>query len=79
MHIPKVLGTAFFYRSPVKKRKLMERLPLLQLACFMYIYKSLQAGQLPQEQPFFPRFIVLKYLKQDVDQDLSVYVDERSP
>ena len=39
----------------------------------MYQYKSLQAGQLPQIN-----FIITKYLKQDIDDDLSICVDERS-
>ena len=49
----------------------------------MYKYKSLHAGQLPQEHlPFlqnFLDFIVTKYLMQEVDDDLIVCVDERSP
>ena len=49
----------------------------------MYKYKSLQAGQLPQENLSFLQnllnFIITKYLKQDIDDDVSVCVDERSP
>ena len=46
----------------------------------MYKYKSLQAGQLPQEYlSFLQNFIITKYLKQEVDDELSVCVDERSP
>ena len=49
----------------------------------MYKYKSLQAGQLPQEHLSFLQnllnFIIAKYLKQEVDDDLSACVDERSP
>ena len=49
----------------------------------MYKYKSLQAGQLPQEHLAFLQnllnFIITKYLEQEVDGDLSVCVDERSP
>ena len=48
----------------------------------MYKYKSLQAGQLTRENLSFLQnllnFIVPKYLKQDIDDDLSVCVDERS-
>ena len=48
----------------------------------MYKYKSLQAGQLPQENLSFLQnllnFIITKYLKQDINEDLSVCVDERS-
>ena len=49
----------------------------------MYKHNSLQAGQLPQEHlPFLQNllnFIIPKYLKQEIDDDLSVCVDERSP
>ena len=42
----------------------------------MYKYKSLQAAQLPLEHLSFPRnllnFIIKKYLKQEVDDDLRV-------
>ena len=49
----------------------------------MYKYKSLQEGQLPQEHLLFLQnllnFIITKYLKQEVDDDLSVCVNGRSP
>ena len=49
----------------------------------MYKYKSLQAGQLPQEHLSFLQnllnFIITKYLKKEFDDDLTVRVDERSP
>ena len=46
----------------------------------MYKYKSLQELQLPQEHlPFLQNFIFTKHLKQEVDDDLSICVDERSP
>ena len=49
----------------------------------MYKYKSLKAGQLPQEHLSFLQnllnFIITKYLKQEVDDNLSACVDERSP
>ena len=45
-------------------------------------YKSLQAGRLPQEHSSFLQnllnFIIIKYLKHEVDGDLSACVDERS-
>ena len=60
----------------------MERLPLIELAC-IYTYKSLQAGQLPRERLSFlqnlQNFIITKYLKQEVDEDLHVCVDQHSP
>ena len=49
----------------------------------MYKYKSLQAGQLLREHLSFLQnllnFIITKYLKQEVDDDLSVCVGEHSP
>ena len=57
----------------------MERLSLIYLACVMYKYKSLQEVQLTREHlPFLQNFFITKYLKQDVDDDLSVCVDKRS-
>ena len=45
----------------------------------MYKWKSLQEVQLPQEHLSFQQnFIITKYLKQEVDDDLSVCLDERS-
>ena len=45
----------------------------------MYKYKTLQEVQLPREHLFFlQNFIITKYLKQEVNDDLSVCVDERS-
>ena len=49
----------------------------------MYKYKSLKAGQLPREHLSFLQnllnFMITKYLKQEVDDDLSICMDERSP
>ena len=46
----------------------------------MYKCKSLQEVQLPQEHlSFLQNFIITKYLKQEVDDDLSVCMDECSP
>ena len=46
----------------------------------MYNCKSLQEIQLLREHlPFLQHFIITKYLKQEVDDDLSVCVDEHSP
>ena len=43
---------------------------------------SLQVGQLPREHLSFLQnllnFMIIKYLKQEVEDDLSVCVDERS-
>ena len=45
----------------------------------MYKYKSLQEVQVPREHlSFLQNFIITKYFKQEVDDYLSVCVDERS-
>ena len=60
----------------------MERLPLLELDCFIYKYKSLQASQLPKKHLSFLQnllnIIIKKYLKQEADDDLSICVDQRN-
>ena len=46
----------------------------------MYKYKSLQEVRLIREHWFFlQNFIIAKHLKQEVNDDLSVCMDERSP
>ena len=49
----------------------------------MYKYKSLQEGQLSQERLSFLQnllnFIIKKYLKQEVNDNLSVCIDEHRP
>ena len=49
----------------------------------LYKYKSLQAGLLPQEQlsclQNFLNFIITKYLKQEVSDNLSACEDKHSP
>ena len=49
----------------------------------MYKYKSLQAGQLPQEHLSFLQnllnFIITKYLKQEVNDDLNSCMDKWNP
>ena len=56
---------------------------MIYIDCFMYKYKNLQAGQLPQEHLLFLQnlldFIITKYLKPEVDDKLSICVDEHSP
>ena len=58
-------------------------MPLFYLACFIHKYKSLQAGQIPWENlPFLQNllnFMVTKNLKQEVHEDLSVWVNEQTP
>ena len=46
----------------------------------MYKYQCLHEVQLPQEHlPFLQNFIITKYLKQEVDDNLGICVDEHSP
>ena len=46
----------------------------------MYKCKSLQEVQLRREHlPFLQNFVITKYLKQEVDDDLSICMDECSP
>ena len=49
----------------------------------MYKYKSLKAGQLPQEHLSFLQnllnFIITKYVEKEFDDDITGGVDERSP
>ena len=49
----------------------------------MYKYKSLQAGHLPPENLSFLQnllnFIITKYIKQEVHDNINVCADERSP
>ena len=43
-------------------------------------YNSLQEVQLPQQHlSLLQNFIITKYLRQEVDDDLSVCIDEHSP
>ena len=97
MNIPEVLATAFFYRTTLVaafelsfsirknflKRKLVKRLPLNELACFLYKYKSLQVCQQPGEHLSFSQnflnFIVTKYLKAEDNDNVSLCMVERSP
>ena len=50
------------------------------LISLFHKYKSLQEAQLPREHlSFLQNFIITKYLKLEVDDNLSICVDERSP
>ena len=72
----------FYYQKESVKKKLVERLPLMSLPCFIYKYKSQQDFQVPpQHLSFLQNFIITKYLnlKQEADDNLSICVDEHSP
>ena len=49
----------------------------------MYKYKSLKAGQLPQEQLSFlqnlPNLIITEHLKKEFNDDITVGMDDCSP
>ena len=57
-------------------------MPLLQLT-FMHKYKRLQPGQLPRQHLSFLQnllsFIITKYLKQEVNDNLCDCADESNP
>ena len=95
VNIPKVLRTLFLIEqlwwlllnyvsvSEIFKRESQWRDYLDLISLFHYKYKSLQAGQLPRQHlPFLHNllnFIRTNYLKQGVDDDLRVCVDECIP
>ena len=87
MNIPKVLAAAFFMQQLwwllLNYVLVQKEFSLNKLVSFMYKYKSLQVCQLPQEHLSFLQnflnFIITKYLKQEVDDNLSLCVVERSP
>ena len=74
MNIPNVLGTDFFMEQ-------LDGWALLYIDCLIYKYKCLEAGQLPQKHLYFLwnliKFIITKYLKQEVDDDLIICVEKR--
>ena len=57
----------------------MERLPLIELDCVIYKYKSLQAGELTRKLSFLQNllnFIITKYLEQEYNDNLSTCMDD---
>ena len=67
-------------RKEFSKKKVSGEIAFELISLFMY--KNLQVGKLPREHLSFLQnwlnFIITKYLKQEVDDDLRVCVDERS-
>ena len=58
----------------------MEWLSLIQLASLMYKYKTLQTSQVRLSfLQNLPSFVTTKYLKQEVNDDISICMDEHSP
>ena len=69
----------FKYQKEFLTKKVSGKIAFDLISLF-HKYKSLQEVQLPREHlSFLQNFIITKYLKQEVDDDLSVCMDERSP
>ena len=69
----------FKYQKEFLTKKVSGKIALDLISLF-HKHKSLQEVQLPREHlSFLQNFIIKKYLKQEVDDDLSVCMDERSP
>ena len=70
----------FQYKKRILENEYQWRDNLCFNYCFLYKYRSLEVGQLPRKHlPFLENllsFIITKYLKQEVDDDLGVCVDE---
>ena len=66
-----------------KKRKLVERLIAFALIDLFHIQIQEPASRSTTTRAIVCHlslnFVIRKYLKQEVDDDLSVYMDERSP
>ena len=66
----------FKYQKEFLTKKVSGKIAFYLISLF-HKYKSLQEVQLPREHlSFLQNFIIAKYLKQEVDDDLSVCVDE---
>ena len=69
----------FKYQKEFLTKKVSGKIALDLISLF-HKHKSLKEVQLPRKRlSFLQNFIIAKYLKQEVDDNLSVCVDERSP
>ena len=69
----------FKYQKKFLTKKVSGKIAFYLISLF-HKYKSLQEVQPPRQHlSFSQNFIITKYVKQDVDGDLSVWVDKRSP
>ena len=66
----------FKYQKEFLTKKVSGKIAFDLISLF-HKYKSLQEVQLPQEH--LQNFIIIKYLKQEVNDDLSVCREEHSP
>ena len=73
----------FSIRKEFLKKEVSGEIAFTLISLFHYKYKKMQAGQLPQEHLYFMQgllnFIITKYIKQEVDDNLTVCKDEHSP
>ena len=66
----------FKYQKEFLTKKVSGKIAFDLISLF-HKYKSLQEVQLPQEH--LQNFIIIKYLKQEVNDDLTVCREEHSP
>ena len=72
MHIPKVLGTAFF--------TVTGEIAISLFSLFhVQILEPANRSTTARVFVFLAKFTIGKYLKQEVDDDLGIYLDEHSP
>ena len=64
----------FFLKNEVSRE--------IVISLFQYKYKKMRAGQLPQEHLYFLQsllhFIITKYIKEEVDDNLTICMNEHS-
>ena len=64
----------FFLKNEVSRE--------IVISLFQYKYKKMRAGQLPQEHLYFLQslldFIITKYVKEEVDDNLTICMNEHS-
>ena len=94
MHVPKVLETNFFYRTILRAafevsfsiRKVFLKQKVNGETAFALMNLFYVQIQEPARRPtttrafvFLAKFIIAKYLTQEVSDDFSVYVSEAAP
>ena len=69
----------FKYHKEFLTKKVSGKI-VFDLISLFHKYKSLEEVQLPRKNlPFLQNFFITKYLKQEVNDELSICVDEHSP
>ena len=78
-----VLNYILVLENNLKKKEVSGEIAFALISLFHYKYKNMQAGQLAQEYLYFLQrllnFVITKYIKQKVDDNLTIYMDEHSP